>query len=594
VIARRLGILLLIASWIGALAVPALAAEASADTASGASGWVERTLKSYFGSSSTLGEELDGQTLDIVDHYLAWEGQPIAAVLVEQTARFSEQALASEDQVQQVLNAAVKPFRPRTRERTIRDFLLFEAGDTFDPFLLADSERLLRRLDYIEDVRISVMASTTVPGAVVILVETRDRWPYGVTGTVKDVGRYEVNLYSTNVGGTGTRWENRLIYRQDREPVKGYEGLLFKKNVGGTFVDATLRYEDSYRKLHKGLELSRDLIFPSIDWVGGASWRRTDERDAGPDPDDSETKDLWFGKVVPLNANRPSEETARPVLVPGVSLSSVHYFQRPDVGPDIRPSFHHRRNYLVGLSYQRLVHYRTNFLFGMGETENLPAGVTLQISGGYEDGEYNGRAQANAQAGSIRVRNDGSILMGRAGFGGFFRSGEFEDGRLLLALAAVSRPWGALPWRSRGYARISFLRALDQSSDTVLMLGNRTKLRGLADDEVTGSQRLLGNFEYHLFTPWALMGFHCMVSSFLDVGAVAGQNGNIWQQKFYTGWGVGVRIENPDLVFPALQVRLGVANRVEGHGITISFNVGNPEVPTNHMPGIRPGGFAFE
>ena len=104
-----------------------------------------------------------------------------------------------------------------TRDGIIRQYLLFERGDTIDPYSLADSERLLRQLSYINDARILVVPVTGPDNGVAVIVEYRDRWPYGATGKIKDFGRYEASVYTTNLGGLGVRFDNKIIHRQDRE-----------------------------------------------------------------------------------------------------------------------------------------------------------------------------------------------------------------------------------------------------------------------------------------------------------------------------------------------------------------------------------------
>jgi hypothetical protein len=52
----------------------------------------------------------------------------------------------------------------RTRPWVIRRELLFRTGDCFDPFLLAESERLLRAYPFLARVDIHAVPSRTAPG----------------------------------------------------------------------------------------------------------------------------------------------------------------------------------------------------------------------------------------------------------------------------------------------------------------------------------------------------------------------------------------------------------------------------------------------
>ncbi len=583
------GILVIVAGLMLCPAEPTVAAPDEAETVS-SGGWLSRNLKRYFGNSTPTGDALDGRAVEIVGRYSQHVGKPIEVVLISQVARFEDRWNSDQESGPQLLMRVTKPFQTYTRDQTIRQYVLFERGQVVDPFLIADTERMLRSLDYIEDVRISLVPLDGKSESVAIVIETRDRWPFGAAGVVKDVGRYEVSLYSSNVGGRGFRWENNLIYR---EPRVGYEGVLRKENIGGTFLSGRLEYEDSYRRLSRQISLDRELVHPAIKWVGGMSWRRIVERDSGPDPMDYELADTWVGDVIRLRDRSVPHETSRPVLVPAVRFNRRTYLDRPVVSRDSLRQFHHSQNYLAGVTYQRLKYYKTSYLFEMGETENLPSGLTVKLSGGYQDGEYHDRAQAYFESSLYSARNRGDVVFGNFNLGGLYRSGVFEDGSLIVGGGYVTKLLGDNAWGSRFYALINYHLAINRVSGSVLTLGNATGLRGMEDNRVQGNQRLLTNLEYRLFTPWSVMGFRVMFLGFMDAGIVAGEDDPILQAKLYGSTGLSVRIQNPDLVLPPMQMRVAILNGIDDKGIRVGFKIGGPDSPVVRAPGTRPGGFEF-
>jgi len=594
---RRLGITLIISGLLGPIG-EAAAAGAEPDSipaheAAGESGWLTRTVHRYFGSGHSQGDELAGRSVEIVDRYTEYVGKPIEVVIINQVARFDRGRDGSHGTAQRLFDTAAEPFQTYTRDSTIRQYLLFAEGQVVDPFLIADTERLLRSLDFIEDVRIVVVPLMGEIESVAIVVETRDRWPFGAAGLVKDVGRYEVSLYSSNVAGIGLRFDNRLIYRDDREPNVGYEGSLRKRNFFGTFVAGKLEFEDSYRKNHLEMALTRELSHPSIKWVGGASWRRTRERDAGPDPDKQEVGDVWLGDVVQLQPRPAQGKTARPVVVPAVRFNRKTYLDRPTVSRDTLSQFHNSRNYLTGVTYQRFKYYKTSFLFDMGETENLPSGLILKLSGGYQDGEFHDRVRAHMESSYFATRNRGDVAFARFALGGFFRNGLYEDGSLIVRGGYVTPLLDWSWWRSRFYVFARYHRAINRESHTVLSLGNAAGIRGMEDNQVLGNQRLVGNIEYRLFPPWKVWGFHFMLLGFLDAGSITGEHDPLLQAKIYASTGLAVRIQNPDLVLPPLQLRVAFRNSIDDKGVLFAFRIGGPDSQEILVPGTQPGGFDF-
>ncbi|WP_350636105.1 POTRA domain-containing protein, partial [Pseudoalteromonas sp. GW168-MNA-CIBAN-0100] len=62
----------------------------------------------------------------------------------------------------------------QTEPEVIKSILLFESGDNFDPKKLAESERLLRKQNYLYDAQ--VIATENCEGNVNVTVVTRDLW----------------------------------------------------------------------------------------------------------------------------------------------------------------------------------------------------------------------------------------------------------------------------------------------------------------------------------------------------------------------------------------------------------------------------------
>lgn len=575
-----------------ASAVPDSMTAAEADSVESGS-WLTRTLHRYFGSRSQPGDELQGKAVEIVDSYAPFVGKTIAVVLVHQVQRFDTQWDAEQGTSQQLLNSVTKPLYSYTKDRLIREYLLFEQGQAVDPFLLADSERMLRNLDYINDARIILVPLVGKPDSVVVVVETRDNWPFGLTGTVKDVNRYDVNLYFSNIGGYGFRLDNKAIYYSAFEPNLGYQGRLYKDNIRGSFIGMRLLYEDSWQQLSRQMEFQRSLVHPGIKWLGGVYWEYTDVRDNAGVPRKFELGDYWLGHTIRLTDQDAAKRTSRPVLVPAVRFRKNSFKVRPEASADSNTAYLNTKDYLVGLTYQRLEYFKTSHLFKMGETENMPSGYTIKLSGGYQDREVYERVSSFFQASAIGVHPRGNIFMGLVHLGGYFHDRYLEDGSLHTGGVYISRMMGGNRYRHRFYATLFYTLAFNRFFEEALVLGNKTGLRGLDDNKVQGNQRMILKLESRLFTPWTMMGFRFMVFGYADVGAVGGAKDVLVQQKIYSSLGLGFRIDNPDLVLPSTQVRVGFVNSVEQNGFVLGFNLGKVDYPEINIPSTRPGPFDF-
>ncbi|MEQ8237771.1 MAG: hypothetical protein RIA69_01095, partial [Cyclobacteriaceae bacterium] len=81
-----------------------------------------------------------------------------------------------------------------TTKRVINNQLLFDEGDRVDKYAFADSERLLRSLRYIEDARILLKMKKEDKNQVDVIVITKDRFPWSLTGSGLTGSTYSIDL----------------------------------------------------------------------------------------------------------------------------------------------------------------------------------------------------------------------------------------------------------------------------------------------------------------------------------------------------------------------------------------------------------------
>ncbi len=574
-----------------AVAAPSAAADSSR-TAADEQSWLGRFLHSYFGRSARSGAGLQGRAEQLVDRYAEFSGRTIEVVIVNPVLRFDGDLVDGQEISWGGLMGLTAPLWTYTRESVVRQYLLFRTGDRLDPFKLADSERMLRRLDYMNDVRILILPIEGTDGSVAVVVETRDRWPFGVTGAVINTDRYEASFFLTNGLGAGLRFENMLLVNRQREPQVGYRGSLGKENLAGTFIDARLEYEDSWRQLRRAAAVERNAVHPAIRLVGGLAGQHVEDRDNGDVPRTYDLEDAWVGRVFQLGIDDPFAAAdrggRRQTLTPALGFSQLDFLERPEVSRDTLRAYHDRRDYMVGLTYENLVDLKTSYLFRMGETEDLPDGYTLKGTLGYEDGEYLDRGLGYALADFVDVTGGGQIRWFELGGGGFLRDDSFEDGLLEGRTGWISPLLGQGRWRHRYYAQLQYLLGINRTAGGGVVLGNRSGIRDLPDDAVYGDQRLVLNLESRLFTPWRIGGFDTMLFWYGDLGVAGGEPDPIFQQTFYGSLGLGLRVSNPELVLPTFEFHVGAVRLADRTEVAFAFDLGDRSSTVVEMPGVRP------
>ena len=602
----RLGSLLLPVLLLLAVCLPAAAAEAPAgDDAQRDSlavvweedvkeqqSWLTRLLHRFFGQAPQEGDELDGRAEILVDQYDQYMGKRIEVVIVHSVLRFED---LPDSNTSVWLNSLANRFRSYTREGVVRQFLLFETGDTVDPFTIADSERLLRGLEYINDARIILLPLGPDEESVAVIVEYRDRWPLGVSGTIITSDRYNVGLYTTNLAGRGIRFDNRFIINRAGDPSLGYLGSLSRENMGGTFIDGEVAYEDSWQALNRTASIERRNRHFRIRWVGGIRVSDLTARANGGVPQRYEELDDWVGRVFLVAEEKAYRTGARRTLTPAVSYLRRNYLDRPlEVDADTLIGFHNRRTTLGGLTYQRRTDVKTSYLFRMGEAEDLPHGMTFKVSSGYENGEFHRRTAGSVQTVGVYVDERGHVAAGGIGLSGYWRDGDYEDGVFKTNIFYATPLMGRGRYQHRLYSYVEYVLGIDRVTPDGLRLGNRSGIRDLDDSRVSGDQRLVTKLEWRMFTPWHLLGFRIMTFVFVDGGVIGGENDALLTRKFYTALGVGMRFNNADLVLPTFEFRLGVLQKIDRPAFGLAFDLGNLEYPEVEVPGEKPSLIRYE
>ncbi len=98
----------------------------------------------------------------------------------------------------------VNRLHPDTREFVVERELLFGEGDPYDPALLRESERILRRFGFLR--RVKVEAAAPKDGVVDVTVTTWDNWTFEPTASYKRAGdknSWRAGLQDGNVLGLG-------------------------------------------------------------------------------------------------------------------------------------------------------------------------------------------------------------------------------------------------------------------------------------------------------------------------------------------------------------------------------------------------------
>lgn len=192
-----------------------------------------------------------------------------------------------------LMRRAMNGVHVNTRRRVIRQEILFARGDAYQPAKLAETERNLRSLGFLHDVRVTA-TDTTADGRVNIRVSARETWSLNtaVTYTRASGGnqRWSLSVSDRNVLGYGLTMGAGLGSNE----IGSFTNLWFsKRRVLGTPFQVTAYFDQPTNGHSRGFSIERPfyemdgrwrVICRAWDYQADARYFLSNASSAGVDP----------------------------------------------------------------------------------------------------------------------------------------------------------------------------------------------------------------------------------------------------------------------------------------------------------------------
>lgn len=416
-----------------------------------------------------------------------------------------------------------------TRENIIRQQLLFKTGMPFDASLLEESERILRRFEFIGAA--SIVALEEVDGLRSVVVETMDQWSTNIELEVDRLSDkdeevsddrkdgFELTLSESNSLGYGkrirvksriegdrswfgylyedpllfdTRWILRLGF-QDKRKGEDWETLAFRP-----FYSLSTRWSMGAQSIFKSEE---NLIYRDDREIARFFQQfRKDKLFAGRMYGTREKKLLAI-----VDVSNKEEKFVDLVAADGVSEEEIAEEKLPvgETGPVV----------IGGLRSGRFRFVKENRIEQFVRVEDVELGsyAAVQI----------GRAATGRSRWILGAETGGVREIGTSRYGSF-RSGIIADRR--------EGEWGTTEWNAEVQyhgrlsnwntlaGRISYDRLWRSEPGTEIFAGENTGLRGFEAKALAGQSRLLFNLEDRLFTDFQFLTVAFGGALFVDAG----------------------------------------------------------------------------
>ncbi len=456
-----------------------------------------------------------------------------------------------------------------TREWAIRDALFIKENTTVVAYRLADNERYLRSLDYIQDARILIQPVDGAADSVDVYVITKDL--FSLNGEVNDLstGKFRGKIGDVNLLGAAQNLQANVLLQNLRSPAFG-AGLMYTKyNIKNSFIDASVGYSSINPDLRDGTDdehaavftLQRDLISQYSHVAGGFTlgMHQTYNSYLRPPEIFFDYKytvfDAWIGYNLGVK-KFIKDETRKDKQFIGVRYFNNHFQNSPtQVDDKLNFRFNNQEAWLAQFTFFKQEYYKTNYIYGFGTTEDIPYGYNVSFTSGFYKQAYLSRPYAGVDANFYKVYPKGDIVQYFIRTGSFWDKKQMEDAQVLIGASGFSKLFLFRNFKLRQYEQLSFARQFNRVGLDPLSIDNFFGIRYFRDDSVRGNQRISLHSETISFINYKLFGFKFSPFVFTDISGLTPEK-NFQKTGWYYGVGGGLRMRNENLVFKTAELRI--------------------------------------
>lgn len=504
------------------------------------------------------------------DPFVGFEGKTIRNIYTLELG-FEKTLTDTSNRINYFGTKILNALHNKTKGWVIYDNLFIKEKTELNAYKLADNERYLRSLNFIQDARILV---EPVPGdadSVDLLVVTKDL--FSITGSVSANGfkRFKASAAETNLSGAGQGVRISTLFDKSRNPVFGYQLEYSKNSIAHSFIDATVGYtlintgnmggkedETSFY-----LKLDRPLVSPYSKLAGGFEVSFNSSENLFGKPDSLfynyryNLYDGWVGLNIGTGRILASKNQYRNRHFIAVRYFHDHFAETPfQIGNNFDPFYNSRQALLSEFTFFRQEFNKTNYIYGFGTTEDVPYGYNISVTGGWYKQLNLERPYFGFNANRYIFTNRGEFMQFFLRSGTFINSKKWEDASVLLGANLYSRLYVYNNFKLREHLKFSYTRQFNRLTSEALRIDNPLGLQYFSSDSTFGSQRLSLYAETYLISKYKLFGFQFSPFVFGDFTLLTPESARFSKSNIYTGFGGGMRTRNENLVFGTIELRM--------------------------------------
>ena len=463
----------------------------------------------------------------------------------------------------------------KTRDITVKNFLLFKKFDKLDGLKIKESERIIRSQRFARSVTVIPKFIINCKDSVDVYIRVLDSWSLIPTGAFSN-SKANLDLNERNFLGFGHEFEINAS-RRFLDNVNGYNARYSINNFKNSFINTAFGSStDLNNSNSKFISISRPFYSVFADWAGGATYQFRSYTDSFFDsfnlyqPQNIKLNvfDFWFGRSIQLYEGR-TENARTTNLIVSAGFKNINYLNKPELVYDSNGFYGSERLFLttIGIATQKF--NQDKYLFNFGIVEDVPYGKVISITSGFQNKNENKRAYFGARFAYGQYYNIGYFSFNTE-LGSFFDNGKNQETTFKIEANYFTHliPFGSMkirqfinPYLVLGYNRNSIYKDRINVSDYKGIPG--------LNASITGTKKLSLALQTQLYIPKNWYGFN--FSPFINCGlGFLGDTSNaVFNKRLYSSFGIGAVISNNYLIFNNFQISFSYIPSIPDAGSNI-------------------------
>ena len=526
-------------------------------------------------TSPTLIKEAKKKTYKklIQKPYSSFEGKTIRYISIVTLDPFGNSIGDSIKSKPNFLTKAGNRIHVQSRNFTIRNLLLIHKNQQFDSLLVKESERLVRSMNYINDVSFFVKSVSANSDSVDIYIRELDKWSIIPGGSLSDT-RMNINIRENNFLGLGHEFQNGFTWNHEKGDF-AYNTNYYITNIRNTYINSNLHFNiDEFGNSVRSFAINRPFFSPFAKWAAGASFaqfRRDSVYTSNVLPDLQKIKfnvqDFWAGSAVQLFKGN-TEYIRTTNFISTARFLRIRYVEKSDEMYDTAHFYANENFYLTSLGISTRKYVQDKYIFNFGITEDVPIGKVFNLTGGYQNKNNTGRFYLGGRI-SFGNYYSWGYFSPTFEYGTFFNYSHSEQAVFKAGLNYFTGLIEIGKWKFRQFVKPGFTFGINPFVTDSLTIKDGTGLRGINSAGLSGTSRLLVTLQTQSYAPWNFIGFRFGPFFNITLGMLGNEANGFRNSKVYSQIGIGVLIKNLNLVMNTFQMSVAFYPSIPGNGNNI-------------------------